>query len=269
MRPDGPWRHICDTCQFQAADLSPAEGHGFPSVEDLRRENFVVILDHLEKLKPLKDARILEVGSAWGWFLEAAQARQANVRGIEPGEASAEALRAKGLAVETGLFPADLQDRGPYDVIVFNDVFEHLPVPSQAIKDVEALLAPNGLVVLNYPSSDGILFKIAALADRLGVSELLDRMWQKNFPSPHVSYFNPDNMDRLVLRHTTMTPVDGFTLKSVSRRDLWARLALSNSGVKLAVLYLGVWVFSFLLAYLPADIFVTIYRKPQVYPPQG
>ena len=64
------WIMTCRDCGFQSSTLEPAEGTGIPGLEDLRRENFKRLLDRIEAHKPLKNARVLEVGSAWGWFLE-------------------------------------------------------------------------------------------------------------------------------------------------------------------------------------------------------
>lgn len=135
MRKKKTWLYRCEACGFFASTLHPAQGTGVPGLEELRRFNFEIMLDRLEEMRPLAGTQILEVGSAWGWFLEAAQRRGAKVQGIEPEAATAELARRHGLDVETGFFPADLRDRGPYDMIIFNDVFEHLPHPSLRIKN--------------------------------------------------------------------------------------------------------------------------------------
>ena len=82
----------------------------------------------------------------------------------------------------SGFFLGDLQDHGPYDVIAFNDVFEHLPSPVLAIKRVEELLSVDGTVVINLPSSEGALFRIATLLAAMGFTSPLERLWQMAFP---------------------------------------------------------------------------------------
>ena len=81
--------------------------------------------------------------------------------------------RARGFPVEDGFFPQDLADRGPYDIIAFNDVFEHLPDPARVLQAVEQLLRPGGIAVLNLPTSDGFLYNAAALLDRIGLATSL------------------------------------------------------------------------------------------------
>lgn len=261
MRKKKAWLYRCKTCGFFASTLRPAEGTGVAGLEELRRHNFEIMLDRLEEMSPLTGIRILEVGSAWGWFLEAAQRRGAKVQGIEPEEANAELTRQRGFDVETGFFPANLRNNGPYDAIIFNDVFEHLPNPSRMIGEAEKLLNPSGMVVLNLPSSDGILFKIATLFDTCGSHDWLERLWQKDFPSPHVSYFNPDNLKLLVENHTNLTCIMIFSLNSVARDGLASRIGSSHKKLSRIIAFISVWLLSFILPILPSDIHVAVFYK--------
>ena len=194
---------------------------------------------------------MLEVGSARGWFLEAARARAALPHGIEPERVNAEGAAAAGLSVERGFFPADLTDHGPFDVIVFNDVFEHLPDPVEAAVAVERLLRPGGMAVVNLPSSRGALFRLAGVLAMAGITGPLERMWQKGFASPHVSYFAPPNLRLLVERHTGMTFVEQFPLPAVSRSGLSARISGSHRGLLAGAMLAGVWLLSFGLRWAP------------------
>ena len=73
----------------------------------------------------------------------------------------------------------DLFSNGPFDAIIFNDVFEHLPDPIDAIVAVERLLADDGILVLNLPSSDGLFFRVSTLLNRLGWRGPYERLWQR------------------------------------------------------------------------------------------
>lgn len=255
------WVSACQHCGFQLSNLKPAPGTGIQGLESLRRENFEVILNHIGKIKHLNETKLLEVGSAWGWFLEAALKRGTAAKGIEPEKENADLSRSKGLDVEDGFFPHDLNDRGPYDVIVFNDVFEHIPSPSTAIKQVESLLATKGIVVLNYPSTYGFFFKTASLLSIMGVHGPLERLWQKGMPSPHVSYFNPKAMQKLVSQHTGLKHITTFRLKSVSRKGLRQRISASHPGLKGILMVSIIWIITIILPILPSDIEVSIFEK--------
>jgi SAM-dependent methyltransferase len=262
MRFKKTWMFRCGTCGFLISTLSPGGGTGVPGLEDLRRRNFEIILDRLEQIRPLERTRVLEVGSAWGWFLTAMHRRGVRVRGIEPEAANAELARRQGLDVDTGFFPHDLRHRGPYDAIIFNDVFEHLPNPSVIVEETQKLLNPGGMVVLNIPSSDGALFKLATMLDAFGSSSWLERLWQKDFPSPHVSYFNPGNLKTLVENSSDLKLITTFSLDSVSRDGLGARIRRSHRTASGTIAFAGIWALSFLLPLLPSDIHVSVFQLP-------
>jgi SAM-dependent methyltransferase len=230
-------------------------------LESLRRANFEKVLDVLEKIRPVEGLRLLEIGAAKGWFLEAARRRGAIVAGVEPETANASEARARGLRIDEALFPTAPRDRGPYDVIVFNDVFEHIPQPDQAIAYVEELLAPEGLLVLNLPSSTGVLFRLSRFLAGIGINGPYQRLWQKDMSSPHVSYFSPDNLRLLVEHASNMRQVVAGALPTVSRIGLYDRIASQDAGLPASLSYPAVWSLSFVLPLLPADVQVSIFVK--------
>jgi SAM-dependent methyltransferase len=257
------WVAKCKNCGFQCSSLKPAAGTGIPGLERLRRENMEKILNHIEKVSPLTQAKILEVGSAWGWFLEAATRRGAIVHGIEAEKSNVIKTQDNGFSVEHGFFPQDLKNRGPYDIIIFNDVFEHIPNPSRVIVEVQNLLTPSGLAIFNYPSSNGFFFHVASILASIGFDSSYARLWQKGFPSPHISYFNSKNIKVLVQNNTCLEPVIDFQLKTVSRVGLKQRIAPSFCGIKKKIIYSMIFSFSFFLPLFPSDIEVSVFRKPE------
>lgn len=261
MKTRDRWTWRCPDCHFMASNLAAGGGTGVAGLEALRRQNYETILDRLAVQRPLRGLRLLEVGSAWGWFLQAAEARGMIARGIEPEAANVHLATQEHLAVDHGLFPQDLTDRGPYDLIVFNDVFEHLPNPVAMLAVTEVLLASDGMVVINLPSSRGVMFRVARLLDRGGVHGPHERLWQRGFESPHVSYFAPRNLELLATRHTALTVTDQFALPAVSRRGLRARVRASHRGPVGLGLLATVWLASFLLRWLPSDIEVMVLRS--------
>lgn len=261
MRPRATWISQCSSCSYLGSTLRPGAGTGIEGLEQLRRRNFEHLLDRLAILKPLEGATLLEVGSAWGWFLEAAALRGIRAHGIEPEEANARKSQALGHSVETGYFPDDLRNPGPYDIIVFNDVFEHIPGPSGLVRKIEKQLAPNGLLVINLPSSNGTLYRLGDLLDRLGMHGPFERLWQKGFPSPHVSYFNPKNLGMLIERQSGLRCEAVLALQTIMREGLGERIASSHPGLVGKGLLAGTWLLSFVLPRLPPDIVVSIFRK--------
>lgn len=265
MKRLSPWLSGCAHCGLYVSNLAPGPGKAFDGLEELRRRNFETILDAVEDIRPLRGARLLEVGSSKGWFLDAGRNRGAVVSGIEPVAADAAVARSMGLQIEEGLFPSSPADKGPYDLIVFNDVFEHMPDPIASARAANDLLADDGLLVINIPSSKGAIFRIARLLNAAGVSGPYDRMWQRGLPSPHMTYFSPANLKRLVEAHTKLRLWTERSLPSVSRNGLKERVDSRGIGVPSGLAMTLAWCLSFVLPLLPSDIHLSIFTKGKFY----
>ena len=262
MIKEASWVLRCSACSFMTSTLSPGVGRGVAGLEPLRLHNFELILDRIEGLVSNTGAtRLLEVGCARGWFLERAAARGMRVAGIEPEPDFEEAGSIPDLNIRAGYFPHALDPDSRYRVIVFNDVFEHLPDPVEAIAEVERRLEPGGLAVLNLPSSAGVIFRAASLLMRLGMAGPYERLWQKGMASPHLTYFSPENLRSFVERHTELRLAYAGRLAAVSRRGLWKRIASTWSTAACIVLFPVAWCASLVFARCPSDILLAIFRK--------
>lgn len=251
----------CTKCRFLSSRFPSGYGTGVDGLENLRKSNFETLLDFIALHKPIGDLKILEIGCSKGWFLDAAASRGALVYGVEPETENAEIARISGHSVEIGLFPDYPKNKGPYDLIVFNDVFEHIPQQLVALRAVQSLLRDNGLAVFNIPSSDGTLYRIASALNNVGITDPFDRLWQKGMASPHVSYFSPQNLKQFVEKYSDLRLIGSRSLPSVSRTGLKERVTSQSGGMPWQLSYAAVWVLSFVLPILPADIHVGIYEK--------
>lgn len=261
LRAADEWLSYCGNCGLYRSTLQAGPGKAFEGLEHIRRKNFETILNRIAEIRPLAGLRVLEIGCSRGWFLEAARARGTIVFGVEPVHEDAEVARAAGFLVEEGLFPDRPLDPGPYDIIVFNDVFEHLPEPAAASRAVAERLAPGGLAVVNLPSSRGAIYNVARLLRAAGLRGPFERMWQKGLPSPHLTYFSPVNLRLLFERNSTLREVMTFTLPSISRSGLSDRVSSRNVGIPSWLLTPALWAMSFVLPLLPADIHVGVFTK--------
>jgi SAM-dependent methyltransferase len=270
------WRHdwcfACPECGYLASDLPSHIDDGRDSdvldevdrelaLVSLRARNFERILDRIDSMTMRGRRSLLEVGCAHGWFLDAAAKRGYHVHGIEPDAPIGALASSKGHDVTTGFFPDVLLSRARFDVIAFNDVLEHLPDPRAALAACLRHLEPDGLLVLNLPSSSGALFRLAALLDQIGFVGPFERIWQKGFPSPHLSYFHPDVLTRVAQREGFAEIYRG-ELDTLDRRGLWQRLRLDrrSSLPGAMVAWLGVMTLLPLSGLLASDIALQIYR---------
>ncbi|MBZ4416811.1 bifunctional 2-polyprenyl-6-hydroxyphenol methylase/3-demethylubiquinol 3-O-methyltransferase UbiG [Myxococcus sp. RHSTA-1-4] len=204
---------------------------------------------------------LLDVGCAHGWFLEATAREFAGV-GLEPDVAVAQAAQSRGLPVRGGFFPDALSADERFEVIVFNDVLEHIPDINSTLSACFERLQPGGVLVINAPSRRGVLYRVARLLGRLGLPGSFARLWQMGFPSPHVHYLDSDSEAALARRHGFRLEAQ-MALPSVSTQGLYARIRYSRdvSVPKAVALTAAVGMASPLLAVLPPDIEVWFLRR--------
>lgn len=167
---------------------------------NVRIENFKKICSYISKYFQNKTIKGLEVGSSYGWFLDEVNGmNNVTCDGIEP-EVIKNDENNKYKVIK-GFFPQDLYNNGEekikYDFIIFNDVFEHIPNCKSTIKECFNHLNENGLLIINIPVSSGIVFNISRLLNFFGNSSFFNRMWQFDFHSPHIYYFNENSICEL------------------------------------------------------------------------
>ena len=265
------WLKVCSNCRLRKAIASIDSSGGEHKIgwdddsaralDSIRNSVADKVISALEQFNPLSGLQLLDVGCGPGWFLRAASKRGAKVTGIEPDTRLAQAARDEGFACHDGFFP-DALPRDPFNIVVFNDVFEHIPNPTMAVKAIHQSLSDNGIVLVNLPVSDGILYRTAELLGKFGIAFPLKRLWQCGYESPHLYYFNSANLTQLFER-------DGFeriysgNLPSVNATGLWGRIREADRiGVPAAIAsYLFVVALIPILQLMPADIGVVIYRK--------
>jgi SAM-dependent methyltransferase len=266
------WTFWCPACGLWQSTLASAiesedhalsEEHRVEALQPIRRSNFDRILARLSSLIPLDGQRLLEVGCGHGWFLAAAAARGMQVRGIEPDGHIAEQARSLGLPVLSGYFPGSLGGGERFDVLVFNDVLEHISGVHSVLAASAAATTTRGLLVLSVPTSAGTLFRLARGLAVIGVRGPWDRLWQTAFPSPHVYYFNRSNLD-LALRRHGFSAVHREGTDVFRPKGLWARMRFDrNSSLFVsAVLYAGLLLlYPWYLMFGRADTDLLIYQR--------
>ncbi len=168
----------------------------------------------------MTDARLLDVGSAYGWFLEEAVRAGVVATGIEP-DADV-AARSYG-DVRVGRFPDAVVSEGLYDVIAFNDVLEHIPDVRGALQTSREHLRVGGLLSVNIPTADGIAFRAARTLASVNVRGPYRRIWQYGLASPHLHYFSTRALTMLI-GECGMSVRLVRQLPAISRAGLWQRV---------------------------------------------
>lgn len=265
------WHFICHGCDYEKGDLQPVINESSPhklvnetvretGLRDIRVGNFKKLLGVISSFKP-SGGKLIDVGCAHGWFLEAAKGKFESL-GVEPDEAVFKATSARGLPVRNGYFPDALKDGEVFDVIVFNDVIEHIPEIGKVLSECHDRLNSDGLLVLNLPSSDGIFYKVSRLFCRIGKLGYFERLWQKDLPSPHVHYFNSKNLTELLTKNG-FTAVKKGSLPTLGLAGLYSRISCAgNLGLfSKVIIYCAVAAALPVLRLLPSDIVYVVAKK--------
>lgn len=268
------WHRYCKECDYESSDLAPtindAVSHGSIDEEDrelgllaIRLANFKSVLELIAKCATpaSSQSRLLDVGCAHGWFLQLA-AQDHVVLGIEPDAKVFEATSKKGLPVREGYFPDALHRDEKFNVIVFNDVLEHIPDIHTIFSVCHDRLRPGGLLVLNLPNSIGLFYRVSKQLARIGWPGPFERLWQKGFPSPHVHYFNADNLTKAVSRYG-FRMAQTVELPSIQAKGMLSRMRFDKKASLIAVWiqYLGTMALLPLTRIFASDVLVCVYRR--------
>lgn len=210
----------------------------------LRNENNAKILDEMAAEIQLEGRRLFDVGSAHGWFVEAAARRGVHAEGIEPETEMVDYARSRGISVRPGYFPSAVHEGERADVISFNDVLEHIPDVDATLDACAHILPPGGLLSVNIPSASGLAYRVATLLARVGIRGPYLRLWQHGLPSPHIHYFTPAALQRVIERHGFIV-VQRRALSSIRRLGLWERVhTVSRPTVSSVITFLALWAAS-------------------------
>lgn len=168
------------------------------------RVEFAHTLDVLAR-QGARAGSLLELGCAYGYFLEEARQRFA-VSGVEVSEHAREACRARGLRVERELTPELVRERGPFDVAVLLDVVEHLADPAAVLAGVRSALHGGAKLLLTTGDFGALPARLAG------------KRWRLMTPPQHLWFFSRSTIEQLLGR-------TGFRLVEFSHP--WKRVPLS------------------------------------------
>jgi SAM-dependent methyltransferase len=135
--------------------------------------------------KCVRSGRLLDVGSATGFFLNAARL-DFEVDGIDPSRWAVEyARRRLKLEVRLGSLDTAAFEASRFDVVTMNDVIEHLPDPRAALEKTRRLLRPGGVLYLVTPDIGGLAARI-----------LRGKWW--GLRPAHLYYFSRRTLQRML-----------------------------------------------------------------------
>lgn len=153
-------------------------------VAAMKKTTFGERLRGLEKFR--RKGKILDVGCATGFFLEAARARGWEPSGIEINKFAARRAQDKfGEAVWCGPFENAPVEKESFDAVVMCDLLEHLPDPAAALRKTLEVLKPGGVLSITCPNVSSLSARITGDA------------WY-HYKKEHLYYFSPATLRRLL-----------------------------------------------------------------------
>ena len=158
---------------------------GYGAAEARKRHHGRTLLNAIEA--HAAPGTLLEIGCAYGYFLDEARMRGWRVRGVEPSEHAARHARERlGLEVAAGPLGRRAPGQAAVDVVALWDVIEHLPSPRETVESLCTWLRPGGVLALSTGD-------VGSLTARLHGAD-----WSLMTPPWHQFYFSRTTLRRLL-----------------------------------------------------------------------
>ncbi|CAN5339811.1 hypothetical protein BH11PLA2_BH11PLA2_37250 [soil metagenome] len=212
----------CSGCGLGCTDAAGFDPHAFYTTDyftgghrdgygDYTASAPVLQAEFRSVLKDLQRAggtmgKLLEIGCAYGYFLDVANTAGYETTGIEICEAAVESCQQRGLNVTAGVVkPEYLKQHGPFDCVVMLDVIEHLPNPDEMFTMLSEAVKPGGYLVITTGNWGSLLSRTAG------------SRWRLMTPPQHLYFYSRSTLSKLVSNH-------GFKVKRLSAP--WKRVPL-------------------------------------------
>lgn len=147
-----------------AEPLTENDSHIIKANNSIR--DYKGVLEFINKEKPGK-GRLLEVGAHAGVFLNYVRADGWDVVGVEPIKQFAEYAKDhfKLDVMQTTIESSDINDDS-FDVVIMMHLIEHINDPASMLTTINRILKPGGMLVVETPTYDTLMFKILGRRER-------------------------------------------------------------------------------------------------------
>ena len=165
-----------------------------PAQQKTLRNHLRVVRGHVRP-----GGRLLEIGCAYGFFLELVQEEYRGSIGVDVSSAGVAHARARGLQAQEGDL-LDLRFDQLFDGVCLWDTIEHLSNPREVVQRCAELLKPGGHLFLTTGDFGAVLPRLQGLR------------WRQIHPPTHLFYFTRQSFRELcprvgldVVRFSTVT----------------------------------------------------------------
>ena len=137
---------------------------------------------------------MLEIGCAYGGFLEETAKLGWDVEGVELSEYATQQAWKKGLKVHNGKLTSAGLNPNSYDAVVALATIEHLLDPKKFICDAAQFIRPGGIFMITTIDMDGVIPRV------------LGQKWRQIQPPLHLYYFKQDQL----VKYLTIAGLEPF-----------------------------------------------------------
>jgi len=191
------------------------DAHIDPAREkDLFMHRFKRIIKTIERFK--KKGKLLDIGCSYGYFLKLAQGYGWETYGIEISDYVSHYCRQK---LNLNVFTGDVREAHYpsqyFDVITMFHVLEHVLDPLDYLREINRILKPDGLIVVEVPNIGSLKAKLAK------------KNWISFKPPEHLYYFSLKTIIQF-LNETGFQPVKVDTSGGTYTLTALDKLGLEN-----------------------------------------
>lgn len=157
----------------------------FDVVAGMKRAHFTRLIAMVEER--MRPGRVLDIGCAAGFFLDAARLRGWDAYGVEFAPAAAQMAQARCGAerIFCGELAQAHYEDGFYDAVFMSDLLEHVKNIAGFLQEVRRVLKRAGLIAVVTPNCGGLLCKLTG------------RYWP-HYKREHLYYFSPETIGMLL-----------------------------------------------------------------------
>jgi SAM-dependent methyltransferase len=196
----------CETCEFITADMRKYgdedfeklyghdyfhgdEYHDYIAEKAITQKSFKLRMRKLDQfLDSTRHRSVLEIGSAYGFFLDFVKDRFAKVMGTDVAVEGVEYAQSQGLDVRLGdISRMDLDDS--YDLVCLWDTIEHLAHPEEHLQIVSDRTQPGALIAVTTGDIGSPLARARG------------RKWRLIHPPTHLHYFSEKTLTKFLERY--------------------------------------------------------------------
>jgi hypothetical protein len=127
----------------------------------MRVNSFYHALKSLSSKIPGKGAKVLDIGTAGGAFIDAAKRFGYDAAGLEPSLFLVQKGQERGLDIAHGTIDTHPFEPVSFDMVCLWDVIEHLTDLKGSLLKIRPLIRDGGLLLINYPDIGTRMAKIA------------------------------------------------------------------------------------------------------------